>query len=310
MIHLKQSSGNLVADKRAEYARHYAKTKDYIAATDLMKQALELAPKWAPGWYALGEYLEKTNKPDQAKQAYTQALHVSKDDFLGAGLKISFLENASSEEVPLAYAEALFDDYANRFDASLVNGLNYTAPRRHAAQIFAAAGVRRFGTALDLGCGTGLMAAEVRHQIDYLTGVDLSSAMLAKAKEKALYDALIKADVVSALPQFHGLDLILAADVFIYIANLKPVIDLAAAALAPTGLFVFSVEQHIGTEPWKLRESLRRAHSAAYIESLLRQSELTVLNVEVAPIRSDRGAPVAGLYYLAQKQTGYSPDAA
>jgi predicted TPR repeat methyltransferase len=310
MIQLKQSSGNLVADKRAEYARHYARTKDYDAASDLMKQALELAPKWAPGWYALGEYLEKANNIERAKDAYAHVLQVCDTDYLGAALKITFLAGASSQDVPLAYAEALFDDYANRFDTSLVDGLNYTAPQRHAAQLAAVAPSTRFAKALDLGCGTGLMAAQVRHHIDHLTGVDLSAAMLAKAQEKALYDHLIKSDIITAMPQFSDLDLVMAADVFIYCANLEPVFTLVAASLAPNGLFLFSLEQYHGSEPWKLRESMRHAHSEEYVDDLLVRNALKVLDQQSAPIRSDRGAPVAGLYYLVQNQSGNSTDAA
>ncbi len=310
MIQNKQSSGNLVADKRAEYARHYARTKDYEAASDLMKQALELAPQWASGWYALGEYLEKTDNIEPARHAYEQALGMSTTDYLGAGLKIAILTKVPFDGEPLAYTEALFDGYADRFDASLVDGLSYCAPQRHAAQLMATAGTKRFAKALDLGCGTGLMAAQVRNRIDHLTGIDLSSAMLAKAKQKGLYDHLVKSDVSSALLQFEDVDLVMAADVFIYTANLEPVFALISAALANGGLFLFSAEQHTGNEPWKLRESMRHAHSEKYIETLLSRNNFATLILEHAPIRTDRGEPVAGLYYVAQKQADAAPDAA
>ena len=56
--------------------------------------------------------------------------------------------------------------------ALIIDALNAVAPGR------------RFASALDLGCGTGLMGEALRERIDHLTGVDLSAAMIAKARER------------------------------------------------------------------------------------------------------------------------------
>ena len=53
---LQLSSGDLVADRRAAYATSLADEKDFVAAAELMEQALELAPDWAAGWCLLGDY--------------------------------------------------------------------------------------------------------------------------------------------------------------------------------------------------------------------------------------------------------------
>ncbi len=48
------TSGDLIADRRADYARMLATGGDMEAAAELMEQALELAPEWSAGWFLLG----------------------------------------------------------------------------------------------------------------------------------------------------------------------------------------------------------------------------------------------------------------
>ena len=48
----------------------------------------------------------------------------------------------------------------------------------------------RFGTMLDLGCGTGLAGEAFRPHVDWLEGVDLSPGMIAQARKKTIYDRL------------------------------------------------------------------------------------------------------------------------
>ena len=86
--------------------------------------------------------------------------------------------------LPQAYVTRLFDDYAPRFDAHLTENLGYRAPALIAEALTAVAPGRRFASALDLGCGTGLMGTPLRERVDCLAGVDLSAAMIAKARER------------------------------------------------------------------------------------------------------------------------------
>jgi len=48
------SSGNLIADRRFEWARDLEAKGDLASAADLLVQALELAPDYAAAWFALG----------------------------------------------------------------------------------------------------------------------------------------------------------------------------------------------------------------------------------------------------------------
>jgi len=49
------SSGDLIADRRYDYARALDKRGDLAGAADLYRQAVEIAPGFASAWFALGE---------------------------------------------------------------------------------------------------------------------------------------------------------------------------------------------------------------------------------------------------------------
>lgn len=310
MIHHQQSSGNLVADKRAQYALLCAESNDFETAIDVLMQALELEPLWASGWFTLGDYNEKSNDLEAAQAAYKQSLHLSDTDYLGASLKLAYLKDKQLDTVPAAYTEALFDSYADRFDYALVTNLQYQAPQILTKLLHKHFDEHYFATAVDLGCGTGLMAAQLRAQIEHLTGIDISASMVAKANDKQLYHRLIKGDFMDALPLAHDANLVMAADVFIYVANLAPAFDLIVNCLARDGLFLFSVETHSGKAPWQIRQSMRHAHSADYIETLLRERGFALVEKQEGIIRQDNDHPVAGLFYLAQKRLSDPRDAA
>ena len=49
------SSGDLIADRRFEFAEDLEKRGDLTGAADLYAQAVEVAPGFASAWFALGE---------------------------------------------------------------------------------------------------------------------------------------------------------------------------------------------------------------------------------------------------------------
>lgn len=282
------SSGTLLADRRASYAEHVL-PDSAEAAADLYMQALELAPDWAAGWYRLGEIRAEAGL-DGAAEAFRAALAADPEDRLGAGLRLDILrERSLADTMPPAFVELLFDQYAPGFDAALVDRLDYRAP-----QLLAAGIDGHYARALDLGCGTGLMGAELRGRCAVLEGWDISAEMLREAAGKGLYDALHKADL-SALPASAPVwDLITAADVFAYLGALERITGWVAGALQPGGRFAFTVERHDGPEAYVLRESRRYAHSEVHLRELLKQAGF-LARMERAVLRTDRGAPIEGL---------------
>jgi len=301
------SSGDLIADRRAEYAHMLADSGDHAEAADLMTQALELVPDWAAGWFGLADYEEKSGRKEAAIAALRKVLTLNPDDLFGAGLKLALLGGAETpDQPPILYVAQLFDDYADRFDKALVEKLDYSVPEKLAALITGHTGEARFANVIDLGCGTGLFGERIRDRADRLEGFDLSANMLAKAEGKGCYDRLAQADL-SMPPETSGLfsdmpdhraDLVSAADVLMYLGNLDSVFVIATELLGAQGLFAFSVEDADGQGDFILRPSLRYAHSDTYIQGLCKRFGLEILAISKTSIRNDGGKPVFGILFL------------
>lgn len=298
------SSGNLIADRRFEWARDCEAKGDLAGAADLLVQALALAPSYASAWFVLGELREKLGDRAGAIVAFEQARVADPHDRHGATLHLMRLGNCPNGAMPEDYVRALFDGYAARFDEALVEGLHYRAPGLLFGAVEAAHGGRRmkFGSALDLGCGTGLAALPFRPFCDWMVGVDLSGAMLAKARGKGLYDRLVEAEVLRFLADEAAIraryHLILAGDVFVYLDDLAPVLHAVAQVLAASGILAFSVETHDG-DGVILRETLRYAHGKAHVTSALTAAGLKPISLDSASTRSEKGVPVPGLIVVA-----------
>jgi predicted TPR repeat methyltransferase len=306
-IHL--SSGNLIADRRFEWARDLEAKGDFSSAADLLVQALELVPDYVSAWFALGEVRERLGDRDGAVVAFRQAAQADRQDRHGATLHLIRLGAASAAAMPESYVRALFDGYAPGFDQALTEGLGYRAPELllQAVQAVHAGGRMKFGSGLDLGCGTGLAGAAFRPHCDRLVGVDLSPAMLAKARTKGLYDRLDEGEVLdflageaAAKARYH---LTLAADVFVYLDDLGPVLTSAALVLAPSGLIAFSVETHDG-DGVTLRETLRYAHGVAHVCAALAAAKFLLVSLASAAIRTEKGTQVPGLIVVAASPAG------
>ena len=307
------SSGDLIADRRADYARMFAESGEFAEAAELMEQALEQVPSWAAGWFRLAEYAEKSGRKEAATAALQKVVALDPADIFGAGLKLALLGAAETPAAPsTAYVERLFDDYADRFDTALVQRLDYTVPQTLARLVRRHAGEdAHFGLVADIGCGTGLFGVELRGHAGKLEGFDLSAGMLAKAEEKAVYDHLAQADL--SLPAAEsGLfadapearaDLVGAADVLMYLGDLAEVFPSAARLLKPGGLFAFSVEDGGAGDAPLLRPSLRYAHPERFIRKRAAENGLAILAMETSVIRQDAGQPVHGLLFLAKRET-------
>jgi predicted TPR repeat methyltransferase len=137
-----------------------------------------------------------------------------------------------------------------------------------------------------------------------LVGVDLSEGMLAHAKDKNVYHALIKADLTDYLRDHsEAFDLIVSADALVYFGDLTGVIAALAGALRPNGLVVFTLEQAVEDSvrvDYRLELHGRYSHGQAYVERLLTSCGLQSKIVQ-AELRMEAGAPVPGLVVRAAK---------
>lgn len=300
------SSGDVIADRRAGYAKMLAESGDHAAAADLMGQALEIVPGWAAGWDLLGNYAEKAGDVAAAISAWRHLEALDDAGVFGARLKLAAHgAGAASDGTAVSYVEALFDQYAPQFEQSLVDRLGYRVPQmldELVNQEMARLGIEGFARALDLGCGTGLMGRQLRDKVAFLEGIDVSAAMIAETARTGIYDSLHKAELVATLAARRSdADLVTAADVFIYCGALPPVLAALVPALQPGGLLAFSLEAHDGPEPLFLRPSLRYAHGIEATRDALVAAGLEILRFETAVLRQDRGAPIVGMLIVARR---------
>lgn len=301
------SSGDLAADRRYAYAQALLARGEVAAAADLFAQALERAPAFAAGWFALGDARERLDQRAVAVEAFARARAADPEDRSGAGLRLARLGALDPvEAMASGYVRAVFDQYAPDFERALVGGLGYRGPALLRDAVLAACTetgrAPYFDCAFDLGCGTGLVGEAFWKRIDWLGGVDVSAEMVAQAARKGHYNHLHIADMLAFLRDegAEGADLVIAADVLIYVAALGPLFTEVSRVLAPGGLFAFTVETH-GGQGVVLGEKLRYAHAAGYLRTALHAAGLAPVSFEAASIRSEGGVPVPGLLVVAER---------
>ncbi len=305
------SSGDLIADRRYQWALDLAARGDLSGAADILSQTVELAPAFAAAWFALGAIRDRLGDRAGAIAVFEKARDADSEDYHGARLQLARLGSGeTSPAMSESYVRRLFDQYAARYDTALIEQLAYRGPAilRDAVQKAAQAAGRplRFRSMLDLGCGTGLGGAAFRPVVDRLVGVDLSPAMAAQAATKGLYDRLVTVELHDFLAAEAGnaakYHLVLAADVFVYVNDLNPVVAAIARVIAPDGLVAFTVETHSG-DGVKLLPTLRYAHGEAHIRRALEASGIAVVHLSHIAVRSEKGVPVDSLVVIGQAST-------
>lgn len=262
-----------------------------VEAEASYRRAIAHDPQLGEAHSQLGGLLKDMGRSAEAVPLLERAIA------LGAGVDVNRYLLASltgrdmPEAPPPAYVEQLFDAYAPQFGAHLQR-LQYRVPE----QLVAALGSRHFTTALDLGCGTGLCGPLLRPWVDQLDGIDLSRRMLEQAAALRVYDTLVHGEIVQHLtetPQRY--ELVLAADVFIYVGELSPVFAGVRRVLQPGGVFTFSVELADESSGVVLRPSSRYAHAEPYLRALARAQGLVWRAAQAVDLRLDQARPVRGL---------------
>lgn len=273
-------------------------------AITAFRQAITANPENVDAHVQLGMALNHLGKRQEAEQAFRKVLRL----FPGHGEAQYFLAALGAGDrphtAPPEYVLKLFDGYADTFDSELVGKLQYCAPEAILHAVQAVFAERRNLDVLDLGCGTGLCGTLFKHLSRMLAGVDLSPKMVAKARARVVYDELEIGELTDALCKRDGcLDLVLAADVFIYVGDLFAVFEATAKALRPTGIFAFSVEIANAEEgeSYILRRTGRYAHTLAYVTQLAHRFGFERVSVEETCIRLDEDQPVMGVICVLQR---------
>jgi predicted TPR repeat methyltransferase len=194
-----------------------------------------------------------------------------------------------------------FDSFAESFDAKLIGVLGYDVPEKICSAVREVTPANHKYEAVDVGCGTGLCAPLLRPFSEQLIGVDLSPKMLEQAAKRGVYDQLRCEEITAFLNHSPAhFDLVVAADVLIYIGDVMPIFAAAAAAIRAGGLFAFSTETWTG-ERYRLRPSGRFSHSPQYIRALAGPAFVEYVCLETT-IRLEAGTPVLGTLFVFQRK--------
>jgi predicted TPR repeat methyltransferase len=256
----------------------------------------------------LGHARSSLGRHAEAVEAYEEARKLAAEDPYVRHLAAAAGLAPNARKAAPEYIEAVFNGYAPRFDAHLIE-LGYRIPGLVRRELLAAAppgGIA--GPMLDLGCGTGLLAVATGDLIaGPLIGVDLSERMLAMAGQRNLYAELHHADIERFLAaEQRQFPLILAGDVLPYFGDLAPVLRAVAARLRLGGRFTFSLEALAAgespAEGWRLGRLGRYAHAAHHVAQAARDAGLGVAELRDEAIRLEAGVPVPGLFVTLTKE--------
>ena len=295
-------------------------------------RALALDPKHVRAWNNIGLLHDGQGKLDEAMSAYLTAIELWPGHGMSAlrlGLlyhRLGRVERAmavfrqwiardpdnpvpkhllaacTGQEVPDRacdeYVQAEFDGFAASFESVLNERLHYQAPQLCAnllaSQLAAPQGQLAL---LDAGCGTGLCGPLLKPWAGELVGVDLSGGMLAKARNKGVYDELVQAELGAYLLQGpERWDAINCADTLCYFGDLTQLMAAAAVALRPGALFVFTVEalDDDSADRASILPSGRYAHGRAHIDRTATAAGLSLLQAKREVLRHESDAPVHG----------------
>lgn len=264
-------------------------------------KALSLDRSLAQAWTLRGGILKEQRRLDEAVECFREALAHGGEAELNGYFLASLDGRDAPASAPRRYVQSLFDDYADTYDEHLVGALRYEA-HRFLVDNLRGVGPERFGAALDLGCGTGLCGPLVKPAVQRLDGVDLSPLMLDKARALGVYAQLVQGDLVEHLrgtPQTY--DLVLSADVFIYVGDLEPVFASVSRVMKRGGVFCFSAEQAGDEQMFQLTTQQRYAHSERYVRQLAERHGFETVKMLRHAIREDQREPIAGLYFYLVK---------
>jgi predicted TPR repeat methyltransferase len=270
------------------------------------RNVLDANPRFSRAYESLGLLLYRMGQPTHAADVYRKWLEVEP----GNPVAQHMVAATSGEHVPERagdrYVAQVFDSFASSFDQSLKN-LDYAAPQLLASAIAERVqfGEGRFDV-LDAGCGTGLCGVLLRSSAKNLVGVDLSAGMLAKARERKIYDELIEAELCACM-RAHAtqFDIVNCADTLVYFGALEEAVAAARACLRPGGLFAFTVEAEPdgSTERYRIQEHGRYTHGAGYVSEVVRAAGFDDPDIEAVVLRKERGLDVKGHLVIARLPT-------
>jgi len=276
-------------------------------AVKCYRRVIELNPRFAGAYENIALLFLRIGRPDLTADVYRRWLTVEPDNPIARHMAAAYSNEAAPVRAEDEYVAKIFDRFADTFDEALAK-LHYAAPGLLTAALTEVIPfTERRLVVLDAGCGTGLCGPLLRSSARQLVGVDLSAGMLAKARERQVYDELHGSELVAfmrAHPREY--DVVISADTLVYFGALEDVTNAAASALKPGGVLAFTVEaEPVGSaEKFRLHQSGRYSHSSDYVRECLEAAGFAVLLIEGAVLRKEGGLDMLGHVVLAKMGSG------
>ncbi|CAK4480740.1 unnamed protein product [Aphanomyces euteiches] len=264
-----------------------------------------------------------TPEPDLVLRGYEDIVKRHPDHVRATHSLAALRGDATTSEA--RYVRQVFDDLSDTFEEKLVQHLHYKVPWQLLDLVKSVTPLetsKQSWRVVDLGCGTGLCGRLFKPFVQHIVGVDLSPLMIEKSRATACYDALYADDllpVLHALPD-ASMDLVLSADVWIYVGALELVFQACRRVMKPDGnlpsskpsspatsssYLAFSIEEFHDTvspdEPhleYQLVHSGRFQHSRRYIERLANDYSFRVVAAESIVVRHESVEPIPGVLYV------------
>lgn len=267
---------------------------DVPEALDVLQQASRLTPDDGEIQLSIGGLWLDAGEPERADVAIESAWRlgaISAAEADGWRVRSALLRQAP--RAAAGYVRQLFNQFASDYDTRMRQRLGYAAPSilRELASMLIDPAVTHL--VLDLGCGTGLSGLAFQPIAKAITGIDLSARMLEKARETGVYDTLLEGDIEALPVECDGpYDLVVAADVLVYLGELTKVFAGVRSRLTEGGLWLFTTERGEAA-PYELGAKRRFRHSEAYLRGLAEIHGFDVASLVECVCRFEAGQGVA-----------------
>jgi len=267
-------------------------------AASALHEALKLEPGYVPAYISLATLLHYLGNYSEAAEVYREWLAHDPGNPMATHLLAAATGENAPERANDEYVRQLFDDFATSFDENLT-ALKYRAPELIAERLGREVANDGSRDILDAGCGTGWCGPLLRGFARHLVGVDLSTAMVDRARVRAVYDEL----VVEELTQFmrtrpNTFDVVASADTLVYFGSLDEPLEAACHCLRKGGILVFTVERldpRVSSATYRLETHGRYSHCEAYVRDAVSRAGFMTITSETQVLRRERGQDVVGL---------------
>jgi predicted TPR repeat methyltransferase len=279
-------------------ARIYARDNKFERALVCLRNVTRIVSGFVDALQTLAHVYYRLGRRDEARAVYQQWAEELPDDPTPRHMLAATSGQGVPERADDRYIVKTFDGFAESFDQQLTE-LGYSAPQLVAASLIVhPLYLTGRAAVLDAGCGTGWCGPLLRSTAGRLVGVDLSTGMLALARQRGVYDELHESELTAFMRSRPAtFDIIVLADVLCYFGRLEQAIGAAHDALLSGGLLSFSVEalaEAPAEEYFQLGMHGRYSHTRRFLEHVMTAAGFGPPSIDTVVLRHELAEPVKG----------------